>query len=222
MTGSLHCLGMCGPLILSLPQQGQSKVEILSRKLLYHLARTWVYVVLGTIAGLLGQKLEMVLPDYFHSTISIICGLVILISVVYPSHLKMSPLPKFSKPFQTLLHDKSLASELVQGMLNGLLPCGMVYLALTVAFGLGSTLKAMLLMLSFGLGTIPLLLSLSLLKCQLTLKSRPWMRKIKPAALVLCSLLLLLRGFGVPLPHMNYFQTDLSKTSHCPACHVDE
>jgi uncharacterized protein len=202
--GSLHCLGMCGPLLLSMPQGRRSKWGILGRKSLYHLSRAWVYGLMGLLVGWLGRGLEKVLPAQFHAWISIGSGLMLLVGFfVLPKlntgTLGLSIMPKIS----ALTRSHHWASEVVMGMLNALLPCGLVYVALAMALGMGTPFASFLLMLSFGLGTTPALLGCSCFAGWVN--SRSFIRglPIKSMAVGLCSGLLIVRGLGLGIPYLS-------------------
>ena len=217
--GSVHCLGMCGPLLLSLPSSKLSAWTNLWRKILYHLARSWVYGMMGLVVGWFGKGLQTILPQNFHAWISMGSGIFLLLGYFTLPRFR---LVGFGKNWLTWLGDfgrqSSWATEILMGMMNALLPCGMVYVALTMALGVGSPLGALLLMLSFGLGTTPALLTCSLLGSRLKLSRAFAKIPIKSLAVIVCSSLLIVRGLGLGIPYLSPSQGLFSTSSEQGEC----
>jgi sulfite exporter TauE/SafE len=218
LASSMHCLGMCGPLLLALPQQ-ESSTPFILKKLLFHFSRIWTYLMLGLTVGIVGIKAEVLIPENFHSRLAICCGCLMLLMAFSPKRFSSNIGKQLLKPFYQLSRTKSYLSEMVMGMINGLLPCGMVYIALTMSFTLASVPQSILLMLFFGLGTLPALLSLEIFKRKISVIPQKWLKYLKPATLSLCAILLFLRGFGVPLPHMKYFHSNPVQQNSEIQCH---
>lgn len=218
---SMHCLGMCGPLLLALPHQDSDKSYLLKR-LLFHFSRIWTYVILGLMVGIVGIKAENLIPENFHSRLALFCGCIMLFIAFCPKRFSSNLGQYVLKPFYQLSKSNGYLSEMIMGMLNGLLPCGMVYIALTMAFSLASVPQSIGLMFFFGMGTLPALLSLEILKRRIHIFPQKWLQYFKPATLILCATLLFLRGFGIPLPHMKYFHSDSMQNNteiQCHSCH---
>jgi uncharacterized protein len=163
--GSLHCLGMCGPIAMALPLGVRSTGGKLLGGIIYNLGRIVSYCLLGFVLGLAGGFL--VTPK-IQSTVSIVFGVAILLYLLLPSGLKKSvsrsPLAKgfllnLRRQLGKLLSSKSNSSLFRIGLLNGLLPCGMIYLALSSSFLTGSALNGSLFMAAFGFGTFPAMLA---------------------------------------------------------------
>ena len=185
--GSLHCVGMCGPLAMAIPV-GENKLLAAWYLLLYNLGRTITYTLLGLFFGLLGYTATVA---GLQSILSVVLGVVLILMVVFAATLesRLLTLPVISRIYifvkrklATLLNKKSVPSFLLFGMLNGLLPCGLVYIAIVGAMAVGSTLKGMLYMASFGLGTIPLMLAVVLLGQSVGLRWRNLFKKLYPGA----------------------------------------
>lgn len=168
LVGSLHCVGMCGPLTLLLPSQGQFSFRFFLGRVSYNLGRVLTYSLLGATAGFFGEKLSFFISQ---KTLSIGFGVLVLAYVLLPFIFK----GKFSNSnmlyrftgllkgvFARLFKSKSFLMQFSFGLVNGLLPCGMVYMALTGAFLATNWSDAGLTMMMFGLGTIPLMLPVSL------------------------------------------------------------
>lgn len=168
LVGSLHCLGMCGPLALSAAQHGHNNYwQALRSTLWYHTGRLSTYIILGVLIGLVG---EFVYITGVQKVSNLILGLGVLlyfVTRIAPSiTLKFSILSKIeglvSHFISSLYQRLGYSSPLVIGFINGLLPCGLVYVALAGALTTSDLLESSLFMLCFGLGTVPLLFTLSM------------------------------------------------------------
>src|SRR6185436_500262 len=129
--GSLHCAGMCGPLALALPATGRSRATFVLSRVAYNLGRIVTYCALGAAFGLVGQTLAFA---GFQRWVSLTAGAAILIGLLVSSRFAVSvPFAKtvawIKSGLGTLLRRRSVASVFSLGVLNGLLPCGLVYAA---------------------------------------------------------------------------------------------
>ncbi len=166
--GSLHCIGMCGPIALALPSQSKSKLSFYSGRLLYNLGRVITYSIMGLIIGLIGQKINLA---GYQQIVSVILGIGILIAVLLPSRfknylIKLKPVRTVTRILQSsigvLFRKGGQSSLFAIGVLNGFLPCGFVYVALAGAVAIGNVEKSVLFMALFGIGTIPAMFSASI------------------------------------------------------------
>jgi uncharacterized protein len=202
--GSLHCLGMCGPLVIAL--HGGSNKQNWKTKFVYHLGRILVYVTLGAIVGVVGKTVSFF---GFQQVLAITAGAVMLVLILWPglfrnAKLKTTRLTQWirSRITPTVKSHPFLTSFLL-GTVNGLLPCGLVYVALSGALITGDPLKSALFMATFGLATSPALLAapaiLKWVSVRLKLKSI----KALQVGLVLVSVLIVLRGSGLGIPYIS-------------------
>ena len=158
LMGSVHCIGMCGPLAFAVPS-AKGGAHLVLDKILYQLGRIVSYSVLGLVMGLLGRQIWL---SGFQQGISIISGVLILFAALnrifrFSAAARNSfLLVPFNKLFGYAL--KHRANHLIIGMINGLLPCGFVYLALAGAVNTGDVQHAAAYMFWFGVGTTPLML----------------------------------------------------------------
>jgi sulfite exporter TauE/SafE len=168
LVGSLHCIGMCGPLTLLLPYDGRFSSKFVFGRISYNLGRVVTYSLLGATAGFFGEKVGFFISQ---KTLSIAFGILVLAYVFLPYTFKNrisnpNMLYRFSNllkgVFAKLFKSKSFLAQFSFGLVNGLLPCGMVYVALAGAFLATNWSDAALTMMLFGLGTIPLMLPISL------------------------------------------------------------
>jgi len=212
LLSSLHCLGMCGPLVIGIIPQNSSSFNKAAVLILYHSGRLLVYGLLGVLAGLIGQKLF--LPN-LQQTISIGLGIVLLLWVIL-KYLKIRSIGQLNfinnllnKLMSKFLNITGDYKYLLLGGLNGLLPCGMVYIAMTGAFTLDSISGSFLFMIFFGAGTIPLLVLTSGIGLFFKSKARRFIVQIQPVFLAVFALLLIVRGLNLGIP---YLSPEVAKT----------
>jgi hypothetical protein len=222
LVGSLHCVGMCGPIALSLPYQGQHKWMAAGNVLLYNLGRVLTYTLLGLVIGLVGKGFFMA---GFQSYVSIVLGVLLLLAALFSINmeaqlLKIPGIQKLNHWVQLqlgrLLRRQGWDRLFFIGMLNGLLPCGLVYMAVVGALTSSSMLDSALYMAGFGLGTLPLMMATALAGQFIKLEWRIRMRRLIPAFLVAFALLFILRGLNFDVPTELRFWEALQDA---PMCH---
>lgn len=221
LVGSLHCIGMCGPIALALPLQKNSKRSRISGIFQYNFGKAFTYSILGAISGLVGAS---VLWAGGQQTLSIVAGCIILLALIAGLVGKKFPLPgPLNKIFVNvreqlgkLFKQKRAGALLFIGLLNGLLPCGLVYAALAGAAATGSALNGALFMFTFGLGTIPALFTLSYAGAHLSQTFRLRLRKLVPVFVGIMAVLLIVRGLGLGIPYISPSFVD-NKVESC--CH---
>lgn len=200
--GSLHCMGMCGPLALSVPYAGGGAWRAV-RIGFYYLAKALAYGCLGILPGLLGKGFQLM---SWQQGLSIAAGLFMLLLVCLPK-LRPAGTFIFGKQFAQL-HQRMQAHAkphhyLLLGFLNGLLPCGLVYTAMAAATVSGSPAGGFVAMFLFGLGTAPALIMLVLFRNRANPALR---RRLRPASTVISiaiGLLLIIRGLNLGIPYVS-------------------
>lgn len=222
LLGSLHCIGMCGPIAFALPLNRQNKLSVLSGSMLYNFGRLLGYFFLGAVFGMLGKGLELA---GFQRWLSILVGAGMILSIVL-SHLFNKQLPhlSFINPFLSNIKSKlakqfgrkSFGNLLSIGLLNAFLPCGLVYMGLAGATAMASSLSGGWFMFFFGLGTLPLMLSVSLLGNRIRISFRHHISKIIPIFILLIGLLFILRGMNLGIP---YVSPMLQADTEVMSCH---
>jgi uncharacterized protein len=208
LIGSLHCLGMCGPIVLMLPVGTISKTELLLGRLMYNFGRVITYAILGAFSGLLGH---LIFLAGYQQALSIILGAIILLAFILPRRLIRRMSPSFVRNFTDrlqslwagLLNSSRLISLLFIGLLNGLLPCGLVYVALAAASTTGNALKGSLYMAIFGFGTVPLMLIFSLFSGLLPGGFRRLAFRLVPIGAIALGILLIIRGLSLGIPYIS-------------------
>ncbi len=201
--GSFHCIGMCGPIALSLPERG------VGYKLLYNIGRTLTYTLLGLVVGLVGQGAAFA---GLQQSLSIAVGVLMLIIVIFTRY-KHFDLPstnvlnsiytKVKSKLGSLFKSKSVIAPLFIGILNGLLPCGLVYAALFTALSMGSLQASGYYMFFFGVGTLPMMLGLGIFSGFITPLFRTKLNKAVPYFLAIVAILLILRGMNLGIPYVS-------------------
>ena len=219
LAGSLHCVGMCGPLVLMMPSGWLGSV-------VYHLGRTFTYVLMGLLAGLMFQVVDI---RAIQSEFSIGVGLVFLVMWVYQRwgwrierlvcgfgqgrevDLGESQSLGFLCGlrarvlilYASAMKGGDLRWRAVAGFANGLLPCGLVYGALMAAVGQGTTGGSMFLMMGFGLGSMPSLFVLGLVGSRIGSRVRKYWSKLLPWWLLLMGIWFVLRGLNLGIPYLS-------------------
>ena len=223
--GSFHCVGMCGPLALALPHAGSSKFEILTGSLLYNFGRAATYALMGAVMGVLGATVKFA---GYQQALSVGTGLILLISVLLPANIKNKIF--FSSPlnlgfsaikvfFRKILLKHSYTSLFSIGLVNGLLPCGLVYIALAGAIVTSDIFYGAVYMGLFGLGTLPMMLFISLAGRLMKLNFRQKLVRIMPVGIALVSFLLILRGLSLGLPYVSPKIDHNQGIQHMECCH---
>lgn len=207
LIGSLHCVGMCGPIAINLPLRGETFVEKLISGLLYNLGRTLMYGIMGAIFGSIGKGLYLL---GIQQWVSIIMGSIMILTIIIPLFFKKSKNIQFEfftsylrTAIQKLFKIRSYKGLFFIGMLNSLLPCGLVYVAIIGAIATGNVYYGSLYLILFGLGTIPMMLTISLIGNAITANIRNTFNKIIPYLVVLIGALFILRGLCLGIPYLS-------------------
>lgn len=207
--GSFHCIGMCGPLALALPGSDRNLPYLVCSRLVYNLGRVITYSLLGFFVGILSK---MIAIGGFQQWLSITVGLLILLGLslsafrqklnrwkAYPSRL----MKRATKPIKALFRKGHISSLFLIGLLNGLLPCGFVYLGLSTALTTGTIANSVYFMAGFGFGTFPAMLTLSLAGGLVSLSWRRRLKRVSPYFIALVGVLLIIRGLNLGIPFLS-------------------
>ncbi|MCB0449440.1 MAG: sulfite exporter TauE/SafE family protein [Confluentibacter sp.] len=209
LVGSLHCVGMCGPIAFMLPVDRTNNYRKATQIAVYHIGRLFAYSLIGLIFGLIGKSLYIF---GFQQQLSIAIGVLMIFVVIVPQSVFNNY--NFSKPIYrliskvksalgTALKKKTADTFLTIGFLNGFLPCGLVYMALFAAIASGNALNGSLYMATFGLGTVPLMTTAIYFSHFLKGAARQRIQKIIPVFVVLIGLIFILRGLGLGIPYLS-------------------
>ncbi len=206
LLGSLHCIGMCGPIVAALPQGEGGKLSFLYGRLLYNSGRVVTYALIGLVFGLIGKTIFMA---GYQQGLSIAIGVVIILAVITPSRYSQGLISALglgrvyaliSKLWGRLFRSSRKTSLFAIGLLNGFLPCGFVYVALAGAVATGGALKGSAYMALFGVGTIPILLVFSLIGNVIGHKFRRAFSHAVPVLAIALALVFILRGLSLGIP----------------------
>jgi len=220
VAGSLHCAGMCGPLALALPVPTSGLLVYGAGRLAYNGGRVLTYAVLGTVFGFLGRTLFVA---GLQQWMSIAIGALLLLGlVISPKAASWGPVIRavsvLKQAMGNMLRRRGIWPLGLLGLLNGLLPCGLVYVACAGAAATGGVLSGALYMVVFGLGTVPVMLAISLSGKLVHAALRRWLVRLVPVSVGLVAVLLILRGLGLGIP---YVSPNLVSADGAACCHVD-
>jgi sulfite exporter TauE/SafE len=205
LAGSVHCAGMCGPLVLALAKVRPRTKHEWAGRLFHHLGRLLSYCLLGLALGSLSHA---IVPPGFQRWLSALLGTTLLTGLLLSARAPIAgpffrwvALLKNSTRF--LLQKNTLASHVLMGALNGLLPCGLVYIAAAGAASTGHSWSGAAYMALFGAGTWPMMLGIHFAGQRLPLPSRFPLGGITRGAVLVMAVLLILRGLELGIPFVS-------------------
>ncbi len=209
LLGSLHCIGMCGPIAFALPMKRDSYASVISGSFLYNTGRLFTYFIIGCLFGLLGKGFAIA---GYQQTLSIVVGAGMILSILLPTVFKnkMNHLPVLSSSLSRV--KSSLAKRLGRtsfmnlwmiGLLNGLLPCGLVYMGVAGSLATATPFEGGLFMLAFGAGTLPLMMTVAVLGNSISVTVRSKVRKAIPVFVIMIGCLFILRGLNLGIPYVS-------------------
>jgi sulfite exporter TauE/SafE len=207
--GSFHCVGMCGAIALSIPMNISTRIALVKDTLFYNLGRVIMYSIIGLFAGAFGRTFVEL---GYQQWLSLTVGILIILAFIMPSKIqdKTANLlgltflhKKFRKLFGKFIAKPSSANLLITGLLNGMLPCGFVYIALAGAVLTGNLLDSAMYMAIFGLGTIPMMVLTTLSGNLVTIQFRNKIKKLKPYLAICVALLFIIRGLALGIPYLS-------------------
>jgi len=209
LVGSLHCIGMCGPIAVALPLGNKSWFHKFFGSIIYNTGRVATYALLGVIFGLLGQGIEMA---GLQQWASIGLGIVLILSVLFPVLFKgrvnidrffFGFAGKLIGRFRKLFSISSYPSLLVIGLLNGLLPCGLVYVAIAGAINTNDIVNGAIYMIIFGVGTIPIMASIPVVGNLIGTNIRKRFKGVVSAFIIILGIIFILRGLSLGIPYIS-------------------
>ncbi len=209
LVGSFHCVGMCGPIALALPISQSGWLQKVLGTLLYNIGRAITYAAMGAVFGVLGEGIQL---GGFQSWVSIAMGVIMVLSVLFPVLFRNTHffnqyingyVIRLQDTLAPLFRNRSLFPLFVIGLLNGLLPCGLVYVALAGAIATGGVANGALFMFLFGLGTLPMLAAVTLLGNALSGPFKTAINKLVPYVVVIIGVLFILRGLNLGIPYIS-------------------
>jgi sulfite exporter TauE/SafE len=209
LAGSLHCAAMCGPLTLALFRASGGNGPGKTWPWLYHGGRLVMYMVLGAISGAAGSIL---LWAGLQRWLSIMAGAWMLVAAIIllrgGAHLGGSFNAWLKSRFGFLLQERSVASTISLGALNGLLPCGLVYLAVAAAAATGRIAGGVMAMLAFGAGTLPMMFGVHFAGRLFKWGGPVGWRRTGLVFAALAGGLLIVRGMSLGIPYLSPLLVD--------------
>jgi sulfite exporter TauE/SafE len=215
---------MCGPIAMMLPVDRNNQAKKVTQIITYHLGRLFAYSTIGFIFGLLGKGF---LLAGMQQKMSIFIGIAMILIILIPekvvanynfSKLIFKVISKIKTTLGTQFKNKSYKSLFTIGLLNGFLPCGMVYVALFGAIAMQSPSLGILYMVLFGLGTVPMMSSIVYLNSFLTISIRNKIQKAISYVAVFIGIVFILRGLGLGIPYISPSNMSLFVQQQ-PNCH---
>ncbi|WP_160137986.1 sulfite exporter TauE/SafE family protein [Chryseobacterium sp. c4a] len=204
-----HCIGMCGPIALSMGLTKKQAANFYLQNLTYQFGRIFTYSLLGALLGIVGQGFEMA---GFQKYLTIIAGVLLIIMALFSFGGKdfASKIPFLSKFLYSVksnlgrvLQKADYRSRFTTGILNGFLPCGMVYMALTASLAGGGIWQGALYMALFGLGTLPFMFAIVLAGNLMNQAFRTKILKAVPIIMIILGGLFILRGLELGIPYIS-------------------
>lgn len=213
--GSLHCIGMCGPLALGIlsHKNGGTSISIFS-SISYNLGRTIGYMILGLFFGVLGNMIAL---GGMQKTISITLGVIMVFFFLFSlnpdqlisKHVLLKGFyEKVSHSLSNIAQKSGKMSALNLGIINGFLPCGLVYVAIAGAISLSNIWGSMGFMMFFGLGTFPAMMAVLMSNSLISSRIRLSFRKLYPVIMLVMGAYLIYRGMMSKMPlSMNFYES---------------
>ena len=183
MLTSIHCISMCGA--INLLASLDTKQKKLKKPILYNLGRILSYTILGGLVGLLGSILSV--NDTVTALITLFASAVMILMSLHMLGIIDFHLPKIK-------FKKNTSNAFWIGLLNGFMPCGPLQAMQLYALSTGSFLKGAFSMFLFGIGTVPLMLSLGFFVNIIKGKKKILLNKIASILILILSLVMLNRG----------------------------
>lgn len=221
--GSLHCVGMCGPIAFALPYDRSKWFPAFLSNYTYQIGRIITYGLLGLAIGFVGRGFSLI---GIQQPLSIAVGMLMILIVLFPRlpflkkttgklTLKIGNLKALLGKF---IKKRTYQALFITGLLNGLLPCGLVYMALLGALGMTTVAESSLFMILFGLGTFPLMFLVGYLGNVLSMNIRAKFQKLVPVLVFCMGVLFVLRGMGLGIKYISPADGSLS-IEQTEVCH---
>ena len=209
LMGSLHCVGMCGPIAMAVPLNNHGQGYRILGSFNYLLGKAITYSLLGLFSGTFAKMIEL---TGFQRYMSLFTGVLILLIFMLQKfgngifgleRLNYQWVALLKQQFNKFLKEKNLLSAFLIGLVNGVLPCGLVYIALAGAVGAGGLSQSMFYMFLFGFATMPLMFVLIIFKGKLSSSYKGLFQKISPAFTIILAALLIIRGLNLGIPYFS-------------------
>jgi len=226
LLGSFHCVGMCGPIAFMLPVDRENKANRIIQIGSYHLGRLFTYGIIGLLFSFLGTRLNLF---GIQQQVSIAIGILMILAILLPTRIFSKYngssfmyrwVGKVKSGLGQALKRKSADNFFTIGFLNGLLPCGLVYMAVFGSVAAGGPWEGAMYMWAFGLGTVPLMTTATYLGNFLKGTVKKKIVKAIPVFVVFVGLWFVVRGLGLGIPYLSpSTQVSQQEISAHHSCH---
>lgn len=225
--GSAHCIGMCGPLALAMPYGRFGGIRTWIARFVYQSGRLSTYFILGLILGIIGFSFNLAgIQQYFSIGLGIMLIAVLFIPMLFRNSLIMKRYYIFEiwvkKNIGKYINEDKISGFYITGILNGLLPCGLVWLALISAIALGNGFESGLFMLFFGLGTLPALIATMISYQAIQKRFSFSFKKVSNVITLAIALLLIVRGLNMGNYFSPYLDFNAAKEKIITICGFDD
>ncbi len=207
LLGSLHCIGMCGPIALMIPTSQNPFLKFF-QIITYNFGRVLTYSFFGLFFGLLGETFRIIeIQQYVSIGVGVILIIIVLgtlFSYNKGANKANKYITKIFSPIKNKLGKvlgKDRKNLLAIGILNGFLPCGLIYFALAASLTASSIAGSIGFMAAFGLGTLPAMMGFMYFKS--AINKRINIKKVVPYALLIMGVLLVVRGMNLGIPYLS-------------------
>lgn len=200
---SIHCVGMCGGIMLSqsLSNESKNKFESVLPSLLYNTGRVVSYTILGGIVGAIGSVFSLSITA--KATMQIIAGIIMIMMGFNMAGFKFFRKFQIKLPHAICNVKNKSGSPFIVGILNGLMPCGPLQTMQIFALGTGSALKGSLSMFAFSVGTVPLMLTFGALSGLLIKGYTKKILKLSGVLIIVLGLIMGNRGLAIAGINLN-------------------
>ena len=210
--GSLHCAGMCSPLAMTVTNMNAA---VVSNRILYNLGRITMYGVMGALVATIGYALPI---SKFQNLLSIVMGLTLMamacvgitgVRIPFLTQILTKFTSILKRTFSKFIYHKNPVALFLLGSLNGLLPCGLTFLALSFCITLTTPFEGFAYMFVFGIGTLPVMLGVVSLIDLIKNRTKWSLKTLTTGLMLLSGVLLIVRVFLIHMPSMPGHEQDL-------------
>lgn len=201
LTSSLHCLGMCGPIFMAAGSLYQRPKDYVAPLMLHHAGKIISYAVLGLIMGFVGKGISLL---WLQNKVMLGFGILLMFMAVGGA-LRMKAMDKLSQ-WAGKLTGRFLTKKgggFLLGLVNGLIPCGVVYAAAVGAAATQNPVDGVLFMVFFGLGTVPALSLAGFSSKLFKLRKIPNLNLWKQIPVFILGAWLFMKGLGLGIPYIS-------------------
>ena len=222
LAGSLHCAGMCGPIMLFLPFHQLKGGRKVLGIILYHVARVSVYAGMAFVLYSFRDLFDPRVQQYVSMTLGavlLLAGLLSFLPLSSKLQIKMPWSGFVTRRLGNYMANPGLGAITASGALNGLLPCGLVYMALSATLALPTAQHAVGFTYFFGLGTMPMLIGITFFRNWIVVRKGLSMKRFTPAIVFIFGCIFFVRGLNLGIPYLSPKTQVSHGVIHSCCCH---